>query len=95
MTTNHTPGPWKAYELAPDQIVSRWRVGDSRHAVAAIALSGSSTRDADNANLIAAAPDLLSALLSIMDRFQLNGGNSNHEVMIEARAAIAKAKGQA
>ena len=47
----------------------------------------------NDARLVAAAPDLLEALWVCMEHNRLHHGDS-HNTVIQARAAIAKAKGQ-
>jgi len=101
MTTQHTPGPWE------------WKF-DGKYCVGlepnVIWVGREPTLDieAANARLIAAAPDLLAALQTLMDLIELRGPRSiaPHKSPIEelratltkadyeaARAAIAKAKG--
>jgi len=110
MSNGHTPGPWKIRRASNLQIplrnsvfcledeadelniglVSTW-ADDKEDAVEAEA----------NARLIAAAPDLLEALEDIAndyaERFDMDSQSTNPgmKVVVEnARAAIAKAKGQ-
>lgn len=94
----HTPGPWKA-NLAAHQL----RVPDSVNTVHGlhvcdVASYGASPEQRHaNARLIAAAPELLSALESILS--ETDGRNASHigqdRAFSIARAAIAKAKGVA
>ena len=78
----HIPGPWKFVLLDeyPNEAFVQWPNGGC-------SVSGSRVGRENNARLIAAAPDLLEALLSIYDRH-------NAETMEKARAAIAKATGK-
>jgi hypothetical protein len=99
--TKHTSGPWH-FETAED-----WdgaTVYDSTSRIVAACdgcdIPGTggevSTNEAKaNARLIAASPDLLSALIGMMNRY---GDKSEHpfcDASISARAAIAKARGEA
>lgn len=48
-----------------------------------------------NANLISAAPDLLDALIKLVDFYQHGGGSpEEHDIQAEAYAAIAKVRGE-
>ena len=100
MNEKHTPGPWKV-----DQT---WAliVGPKMEEIAAVhssmpsggnRVSWRQTAEA-NARLIAAAPDLLQALESLLVELGKKGGNtpaSEFRGMWEtARAAIAKAEGK-
>lgn len=90
----HTEGPWRV--MPPDRAQSGWIVGDAE---------GGSIADCEppgpwmpgeeadaNALLIAAAPDLLAALIMITDQLERIGDNRKDAVFIEAaRTAIAKA----
>lgn len=94
-TVKHTPGPWKVrphcsyeyrFEVYPDRAVEFADV------------SGHSSSDIDveiaeayaNANLIAAAPDLLEVAHKVVN----NWGNLHHKDLMQLRAAIAKAEGR-
>ena len=92
--SEHTPGPWKIERPS-------WRRGGRNDCKQAITAGGFGTVavctranhnqdiDSRNANIIAAAPDLLEALENILHHQpQLIGPG-----VIEAKAAIAKAKG--
>ncbi len=79
--SKHTPGPWVA-QRDPSGISSDWVVGIEGRRIDEIAVC-----DEQNARLIAAAPELLGALIVVL---------SNNESLIgasAARAAIAKATG--
>jgi hypothetical protein len=94
--SEHTPGPWI---LREDSCV----VVDS---VVGYPIAGTRTKRPDeenaaNAILISAAPDLLEALEEITndysERFDLDSPSTNPGIktcIAQARAAIAKAKGQ-
>jgi hypothetical protein len=107
---SHTPGPW----TSEGTLIIKF--GNDGRAICLIADSrGETTSDVRpmeltdpdwktgiaNAHLIAAAPDLLSALehvLDAQDRYRQHGGETleNHLWKMErlARAAIARAKGE-
>lgn len=87
MTTNHTPGPWY---VNCDQ--GEWYVHANHHRPAAntVAGNGESLTLAD-AILIAAAPDMLAALIELVDEADL--GEIDHDddtiaMLNRARAAI-------
>lgn len=98
--TNHTPGPWYCiptsyhahdYRLIkPDKTPLPYQAEANDHSEARA-----------NARLIAAAPDLLAALseLSCIVQGLLDGDDCRHSIdsftLQPARAAIAKAKGEA
>jgi hypothetical protein len=87
---NHTPGPWTTRESK-----EHWgRVDVIIHSEAtdvATAWQGGTKANRANANLIAAAPDLLEALEEVLGWETL----CPIEVYERARAAIAKARGKA
>jgi hypothetical protein len=81
----HTPGPWKVERINDTNYVMG-RVG---HVIAEVPADRNYKAKADvNAALIAAAPDLLAALEAVLDM------PNNSLALYEARAAIAKAKGE-
>jgi hypothetical protein len=88
--SKHTPAPW-GIEIAADGL-NKW-VGCSRYSVATIAQLPNQVNigEADaNARLIAAAPDLLEALIACLEcEFCV----AEKAVIHQARAAIAKATG--
>lgn len=95
----HTPGPWRA---SPDQDARGWhgwRIdSDSRALMAWAAWPSEEERDSteaeSTARLIAAAPDLLAALLHVMPHVGTNySGKQRYDILEPARAAIAKATG--
>lgn len=92
----HTPGPWHIQ----DDHGKRWiETNGNDDTIAEIhrrRRMGSvySCEEADaNARLIAAAPDLLEALEEFMAHGEQAFGH-DFEVMVKARAAIAKARGE-
>ena len=89
MTTKHTPGPWKAHL---DQ-VSIVEMSDGHQFYVGGEDQSTDTIDA-NAALISAAPDLLAALghlVGVCEGRTLP--NEKHPAVVQARKAIAKAKG--
>lgn len=93
-TQKHTPGPWtyRAYSTHPHHIIE----AEDREGVAY-----TMDHEADskaNATLIAAAPDLLAALERLLNAEALVDDEYYAEIEAaeeQARAAIAKAKGEA
>lgn len=89
--SKHTPGPWVARPDPNACLADDWCVGlgDSAANIDKVAVCSEC-----DANLIAAAPDLLEALQSIVKSLadQDDEGMIEHaQQMIDARAAIAKA----
>lgn len=89
----HTPGPWRMSHDHDDA----WFLEYSDGTIGEVLLWDGDTARA-NAHLIAAAPELLEALLCFISdtRFQVGvGGNPNvvKAMVAHARAAIAKATG--
>lgn len=87
----HTPGPW---ERDADNDVVVTVLG---RVLRLAKVSGGSPQEwIDNANLIAASPDLLAALRDIVANIDKGGCPVRGSVMHETgRAAIAKAEGKA
>ena len=87
----HTPGPWEA--IKPDS-VGGYRVytaGKGYTLIATLGYVRDSAQEAANARLIAAAPDLLAALIKLSEATDPIGWDLRMEL---ARAAIAKAEGR-
>ena len=84
MKTTHTPGPWTQSKRNEADVYS-----ENGERIA----SAHGPRCADNARLIAAAPDLLAALERIMNAADHGTVKMRSELGIQASAAIAKAKG--
>ena len=101
MKTEHTNGPWKVLEHARGR--GRTCVTTSNgapvHAVICeIDTKSIATDEAirlANANLIAAAPDLLAALKAISDYVAMMHGHRGGDISENAIAAINKAEGNA
>lgn len=99
--TEHTPGPWRAVTATVREDASglpcRAIVGADGAFVALLdKIDSPNKHGAEDARLIAAAPDLLAALVECEDLLAelADGGAENPELEI-ARAAIAKARGTA
>jgi len=91
MDAKHTPGPWNIYFNSQDDFVIRkmFPDGQESHSIAHCH-SG-----ADNARLIAAAPELLEALQALIDMdVAYQRGPKVNQAVENARAAIAKATGE-
>lgn len=103
---SHTPGPWRISEYAQiwpedsdDSIDDKnivWRIGGANGESVCGTCDGCDAITGADARLIAAAPELLSALEAVVAAYDSAFTSPNfrpppHEVM--ARAAIAKARG--
>ncbi|MFY2945848.1 hypothetical protein ACOTJB_23805 [Achromobacter xylosoxidans] len=100
MTTNHTPGPWR-YEAGrdgrPPYVIRRTEGGF-------VVVGMTADRQEADARLIAAAPELLEALQKLLDlqvaKKELEyldkgiGTKTPNAAWLEARAAVAKARGE-
>jgi len=85
MTATHTPGPWAVIGTEV-----RW-LADDETVTTITELEGLTPRQAANARLIAAAPELLAALQAVLP--YLKGTESFAAQEAQARAAIARATG--
>ena len=100
-TPQHTQGPWWVNVTRVDHAIVRFHIASEKHGSAfpicdhVIEAEPDGTEQLANARLIAAAPDLLAALIACED--QLRGvtgalpGSDSAEVCDAARAAIARA----
>jgi hypothetical protein len=84
----HTPAPWR-------QLVTR--IDDARgYQICHVDLHGKSEAERDaNRRLIAAAPDLLSALNAMLTQFGMDEDEWSKPTFDQARRAVAKATGNA
>lgn len=99
--TTHTPGPWSTSKDQDARGRHGWRIDSaSRDLMAWAAWPSEAERDSieaeSTARLIAAAPDMLDALQSLVDMAatfptELHKG---HPEVLAARAALAKARGE-
>lgn len=98
--TKHTPGPWVASKDQDARGWHGWRIdSDSRALMAWGAWPSEAERDGieaeSTARLIAAAPELLQALLHVVPHVGTNySGKQRYDILEPARAAIAKARGE-
>lgn len=98
----HTPGPWQVTGQAESAryIVVRAVMSNGKpgRIVARVPFNKEGDvvyTDASDANLIAAAPDLLAALRDLVSAEGLPEGYANRAMLIDAaRAALAKAEGR-
>lgn len=86
MTTQHTPGAWKVGSKYKNDIVC-----NSTHLTIARAMLQNEEYEA-NARLIAAAPELLEALIELANECDIVSGDAQAAIL-KARAVIAKATG--
>jgi hypothetical protein len=99
VASKHTPGPWNV-ETANKYGEIRITASATKKHTYLIALTSpdcpdSQTQEA-NTSLMAAAPDLLAALESLLPAYDDARAAGHGEILIaQARAAIAKAKGEA
>lgn len=102
MNTQHTTGPWKATHAMGDQGIARhiWSATDGvtshRELVAMIPdVDGDREHINADARLIAAAPEMLAALMAAKSEMHAHSATRNSEALELVRAAIAKATGGA
>ena len=90
--SKHTPGPWMAYwEYEGGPLL----VGAGTNCSVASMFHPPGGGQLENARLIAAAPDLLSALNAMLTHMGMDEDEWNKPTFDQARAAIAKATGSA
>ena len=107
MGSKHTPGPWKATKFNPatGEIDDCYLYVEPGIAVIERKVKGHDQHDIANARLIAAAPDLLEALIKVTATLAWNAHGEcraihdgpimpSSQAIEVARAAIAKAKGE-
>ena len=88
--SKHTPGPWGCVQRSHGTMLVRSEASGVNGYIAEIYLSRPSEWEA-NAHLIAAAPELLDALMELADWYREHTGLPP----TAANAAIAKAEGKA
>lgn len=97
--SGHTPGPWRIDGLTKRGVYARITGGDWYYFAKVVVKFADepSPVGAANARLIAAAPDLLEALEKILvsDREGYPNCNLFSDDLARAKAAVAKAKGEA
>lgn len=89
-----TAGPWAAVASLRGFIIT---AKDGQYDIAVVRNIGNEDNEA-NARLIAASPDLLAALIAITDQLERVGDTREYkdgQYITTARAAIARAKGEA
>lgn len=89
-TSKHTPGPWRVERQNGTPTTGEWMIAGAKPGyLAEVRDCGSGCVKAD-ARLIAAAPELLTALEMVMRRGRID---DSEEAMNQVAAAINKAKG--
>ena len=88
---NHTPGPWRWTNTGYRHL--KTNAGADVHDFGCGCCSCTGDLSDADARLIAAAPELLEALESMVEMVEMNGFGKAYAMDI-ARAAIAKARGQ-
>ena len=92
-TTTHTPGPWRVAKHDSLKDVRHIDAGPHGYERDTLAIV-QGKRSESNARLIAAAPELLSALEALLEQADLGEVDDETRPIVEqARAAIAKANG--
>lgn len=89
MTTQHTPAPWELRQSVNGYWFIDYEQGGESYTLTKLECGE------DDARLIAAAPELLDALRNVAACFDANDPDSMANAMTDARAAIAKATGEA
>jgi hypothetical protein len=94
--TKHTPGPWYVRGAPAAYQHEKPRDITSGHSLIATACMLNNFRGETlaNARLIAAAPDMLEALRTIVEYGPQSGMKADAPMLIAARASIAKAEGR-
>lgn len=92
--SKHTPGPWEIEEESEGHSITNRAFTGDEWCIAEV--YGKTDTSIANANLIAAAPDLLEALLGVERLCAASGYiGVNGQYLKIVRAAIAKARGEA
>ena len=85
--SKHTPGPWEHNDY---QIIET----KTEKVIANCTYGGRNPNNANDARLIAAAPELLESLQQLIDWFDSDSNEPIEAPLDAARAAIAKATGE-
>ena len=85
--SKHTPGPWRIHAGT-----IKFHIDNNKEGVCST--SGDSIWDEANANLIAAAPELLEALKEIIKLYGRSRLPARVDAIAKGKAAIAKAEGR-
>lgn len=89
--SKHTPGPWVSIRYLDSRF---YELGSNEFHARLAFTHGAGDTDEANMRLIAAAPDLLEALENLADYIDERAGDNECRPLENARAAIAKAKGE-
>jgi len=89
---NFTPGPWRIGTPPPN---GEQTIGTSKGMMVAVVTTGGDTPTLSNARLIAAAPELYEALLTFLENYPAGETMVLDGVFVQARVALAKARGEA
>lgn len=97
--SRHTPGPWLVERQNPSPTTGEWMIAGARPGYLAEVRDCGSGDVIANANLIAAAPDLLEALIRIaqfhdFDRSTADLASCMYDASCIAKSVIAKATGE-
>jgi len=91
--SKHTPGPWHTDPEKSFYVFAHCSLAEQSGVKNGPFVCNASTQD--NARLIAAAPELLQALLHVVPHVGTNySGKQRYDILEPARAAIAKARGE-
>lgn len=91
--TKHTPGPWHTDPAKSFYVFAHGSLAEQSGVNNGPFVCNASTQA--NSRLIAAAPELLQALLHVMPHVGTNySGKQRYDILEPARAAIAKARGE-
>lgn len=96
-TSKHTPGPWKAFNCIGPRILKNWHIqADELKGRPVSTIADIGDGDAANAHLIAAAPELLEALVAALRYLEIHADcpRTRNFISLQLKPAIAKAKGQ-
>jgi hypothetical protein len=92
----HTRSPWLAANASGGRIFKRWGVFSGGRRLATMVEGISSSQERDNATVMAAAPELLKALVDLVEHLpeDMWTVHLDRDIRDAAVAAIRKAEGQ-